>query len=97
MNGSTKDVSRLHTPVRAGSLSDHELVGLLPVVHANLDPMLIPSLDILDSIENTTTLPPSFENVTTALSSLATIIRSSNFLLDTCPDLEIDGIALSVL
>ncbi|KAJ7023519.1 hypothetical protein C8F04DRAFT_1271329 [Mycena alexandri] len=47
--------------------------------------MLIPSLDILDTMVTLSTLP-SFENATKMLSCLATLVRSPDFPLDTVPN-----------
>ncbi|KAJ7758277.1 hypothetical protein B0H16DRAFT_649472 [Mycena metata] len=84
INGSSKDIARICTVVQAGTLPDHEVVGFLPVIYANLDPMLIPSPDILDAIFTSSTLP-SLENATKMLSCLATL--SAILPLDAIPNL----------
>ncbi|KAJ7177613.1 hypothetical protein C8R46DRAFT_1074732 [Mycena filopes] len=85
MNGSVKDVARLH--VMARTMSGNEAFGLLPVFYANLDPQLVPSLDILDDIITTYTCLPSMENAQKALSSLSIILRPDNFPLEAAPEL----------
>ncbi|KAJ7761828.1 hypothetical protein B0H16DRAFT_1688436 [Mycena metata] len=86
MNGSSRDIARIYTVVRAGTLPNHEALGLLPVIYANLDPMLIPSLDILDTLVPMSTLP-SLDNATKTLSCLATLARMQDFPLNAIPNL----------
>jgi hypothetical protein len=85
MNGSSKDIAKLHTV--AQTLTDDEAIGLLPVFYANLDPSWIPSLDVLGNIMDPSTRLPCIENATKTLSSLCYLLRNPMFPLAATPDL----------
>ncbi|KAJ7250977.1 hypothetical protein C8J57DRAFT_1238843 [Mycena rebaudengoi] len=85
MNGSSNDVAKLYTVAR--SLTDDEAIGILPVIYANLDPYLIPPLDVMDKIADPLTCLPCIENAMKTLSSLCYILRNPLFPLAGIPDL----------
>ncbi|KAJ7160451.1 hypothetical protein C8R46DRAFT_1286281 [Mycena filopes] len=85
MNGSTRDVARLH--ILARSMPEDEILGLLPVFYANLDPALIPSLETLDEILTTSTRLPTIQNAEESLSALAIVLRPERFPLDAAPEI----------
>ncbi|KAF8195237.1 hypothetical protein K438DRAFT_801847 [Mycena galopus ATCC 62051] len=86
MNGSSKDIATLQAVVR--NLPHDEAIDLLPVFYANLDPSLIPSLDVLDNITGTLTHLPCIENASTSLSALSanSVVRNPLFPLAAAPD-----------
>ncbi|KAJ7160465.1 hypothetical protein C8R46DRAFT_1223951 [Mycena filopes] len=85
MNDSMRDVARLH--VLARSMPEDQILGLLPVFFANLDPALIPSLETLDEILTTSTRLPAIQNAEESLSSLAIVLRTESFPLDAAPEI----------
>jgi hypothetical protein len=100
MNGSSKDIAKLHTVAR--SLTDNEAIGLLPVFYANLDLSWIPSLNVLDNIADLSARLPCIENATKntlfpLLHSTQSAVSSCRYTRPLAPNLEMDGILPFIL
>ncbi|KAJ7779882.1 hypothetical protein B0H16DRAFT_727733 [Mycena metata] len=86
INGSFVDVGKLYTILN--SLPEEQASGVLPVFYANLEPTLIPNLDVIDRIVDPSTSLPSVDNAVSSLSGLCTLAsKRYPFLLDAAWDL----------
>ncbi|KAJ7616507.1 hypothetical protein FB45DRAFT_934374 [Roridomyces roridus] len=71
MNGSTEAIAQLQRA--ANNLTQSESPGLLPVIYTTLDPSLIPSPDVLDTMTTASSRPSSVVRAVLAVSCLAVV------------------------